>query len=116
MASELPKDFTPLLPRSEEVGEIVCAEAFVHSVAARAGLDPDAARRATDAVLETLAERISGGEVEDLIARLPVELRRPLERGNEESHGEAQRMSLEAFVRRLAERENRTRSPATPAP
>lgn len=35
MASELPKDFTPLLPRSEEVGEIVCAKAFVHSVAAR---------------------------------------------------------------------------------
>lgn len=46
------------------------AAAFVSRVAERAGLHVERARRAVDAVLETLAERIAGGEVDDLIARL----------------------------------------------
>ena len=41
----------------------------------------------------------------DLIARLPVELHPPLKRGDEASGGKAQRMNLDAFLDRIAERE-----------
>ncbi len=40
-----------------------------------------------------------------MIEVLPDELRPPLQRGRERSGGEAQRMSLDEFVRRIAERE-----------
>jgi uncharacterized protein (DUF2267 family) len=36
-----------------------------------AGVGREVAERATQATLETLAERIAGGEVDDLISRLP---------------------------------------------
>ncbi|HEY0318075.1 MAG TPA: DUF2267 domain-containing protein [Solirubrobacterales bacterium] len=104
MVAELPKDYAPLLPRGPYI-EVVGADVFLRHVADRAGIDEDAARRATDAVLETLAERIAGGEVDDLILRLPVRLRPPLKRGRERSGGKAQRMSLDEFLRRVAERE-----------
>jgi uncharacterized protein (DUF2267 family) len=80
-------------------------DAFVDRVAGRAGLDHHQARRATDAVLETLAERIAGGDVDDLIQDLPIELHQPLKRGNAASGGQATRMSLDEFVRRVAHRE-----------
>ena len=56
-------------------------------------------------MLETLAERIAGGEVDDLIAQLPAVLHEPLKRGNALSNGAARPMSLEEFVLRIAERE-----------
>ncbi|MFL6051623.1 MAG: DUF2267 domain-containing protein [Actinoallomurus sp.] len=106
VASELPKTFEPLLAEARrQYYEILPTEEFISRVAERTGLDTDAARRATDVVLETLAERISGGEVEDLIAQLPPELHEPLRRGNEESNGVARKMTLDEFVRRLADRE-----------
>jgi uncharacterized protein (DUF2267 family) len=77
----------------------------VNGIADRAGLAPDAARRALEAVLETLAERIAGGEVDDLIVLLPGELRPALERGRRNSGGNPVRMSLDEFVDRVATRE-----------
>jgi uncharacterized protein (DUF2267 family) len=74
-------------------------------VEGRAGLDRHGARRALEAVLETLAERIAGGEVDDVASNLPDELRPPLERGCDRTGGKAQRMSLDEFVTRVAERE-----------
>jgi len=71
----------------------------------RAGLDRDIVRPATDAVLETLAERIGGGQIDDMVEVLPKELRPALERGRQRSGGRAQRMSLDEFVGRVAERE-----------
>jgi uncharacterized protein (DUF2267 family) len=103
MVAQLPKDFAFLLPRGPAV-EVLPVEAFLDRVAARAGLDADGARRASDAVLETLAERIAAGEVDDLISRLPVALHAALKRGRAR-HPEARRMSLERFVGRVAERE-----------
>jgi uncharacterized protein (DUF2267 family) len=103
MVAQLPKDFAFLLPRGPAV-EVLPAEAFLDRVADRAGLDADGARRATDAVLETLAERIAEGEVDDLISRLPIPLHAALKRGKAR-HREARRMSLERFVDRVAERE-----------
>jgi uncharacterized protein (DUF2267 family) len=105
MVAELPKTFAPLLPPGTGPTEVVAAETFLRGVADRAGVDEDAAQRATDAVLETLAERIAGGEVDDLIRRLPARLHEPLKRGLERSGGDATRMSLDEFVGRIAERE-----------
>jgi uncharacterized protein (DUF2267 family) len=104
MVAELPKDYAPLLPRGPHV-EVAAADTFLRRVADRAGLEEGAAERATRAVLETLAERIAGGEVDDLIARLPPDFRPPLKRGRERSGGKATRMSLDQFVGRVAQLE-----------
>jgi uncharacterized protein (DUF2267 family) len=104
MAAELPKSFAPLLPRGERI-EVMPADMFIERVAERASLGPDAALRATNAVLETLAERISGGEVEDLAAQLPPQLHEPLRRGDALSNAAARKMTLERFLRHVAERE-----------
>ena len=104
VAAELSKDYAALLPRGPWV-DVLPADAFVEKVAERAGLDREAAAKAVDATLETLAERIAGGEVDDLIARLAVGLHAPLERGNASSHGAARRMGFDEFVRLVAERE-----------
>jgi pyruvate dehydrogenase (quinone) len=53
-------------------------------------------------VLATLAERLGGGEVDDLAAQLSDELRQALERAKTRK---AERMSLDDFVHRVAERE-----------
>jgi uncharacterized protein (DUF2267 family) len=106
MVSELSSDFAPLVAEAEgRFHRILAADVFVGRVADRAGLYEDGALRATDAVLETLAERIAGGEVDDLIALLPVQLHPPLKRGKQASGDKAVRMSLERFVDRVAERE-----------
>jgi uncharacterized protein (DUF2267 family) len=109
MRAELPKDFEPLIAEAERrFVRVLPAELFLQRVADRAATDVTTARRATDAVLETLAERIAGGEVADLIRSLPAALHAPLRKGDELSNGAARRMSLEEFVRRIAEREGVT--------
>lgn len=117
MASELPRDFSAFVEAatarreaqpSETQDVVMPVEAFYHGVARRAGLDARGAERATDAVLEALADRISGGEVDDLKRALPRELHAPLERGKAQSSGAARRMSLDDFVRGIAEREGVT--------
>jgi uncharacterized protein (DUF2267 family) len=112
MAAELPKDFAPLLSDAEpppaeqrERPPTVSADEFVQRVARRAQLDPAAARHATDAVLEALGDRISGGQVDDLADQLPGELYPPLQRGKIRSHAGARPLPLAEFVRTIAERE-----------
>jgi uncharacterized protein (DUF2267 family) len=103
MVAELSRDYARLLPRGPRV-DVPGADEFIRRVAERAGLDTERARHATHAVLTALAERISGGEVEDLAERLPAELHAPLKVGNERSNGVARKMSLaefEALVARL---------------
>jgi uncharacterized protein (DUF2267 family) len=103
--SELPADYGVLLPRGRGV-DVMPAQTFFERVRERGGLDDgDDARRATEAVLEALAERISGGEVDDLIARLAPALHAPLKRGRERSGGVARSMALERFVALIAERD-----------
>src|SRR4051794_38324903 len=82
------------------------ADEFLRRVASRAGVDRPTAERAADAVLETLAERIAGGEVRDLIARLPLELHDLLRRGEQRTGGNAVPMSFDQFVGHVAERES----------
>lgn len=110
LAAALPREFAPLVAEAErrDVAVVLPAEEIWARVADRTGLDADGARRVTEAVLETLAERVSAGEVEDLMKELPPELHDPLRRGNALSHGAARRWPLEEFLRRVAEREGVT--------
>jgi uncharacterized protein (DUF2267 family) len=102
--AELPRDFAPLLPRGPRV-EVVSADLFWRRVADRAATDLEGAQRAANAVLETLAERIAGGEVDDLIVHLPPPLHEPLKVGRAHTGGQARRMTLDEFVERVAARE-----------
>lgn len=102
--AELSEDYAPLFPGGPEM-DVLSTETFLQRVADRVGVTPDVARRATEAVLETLAERIAGGEVDDLIERLPPALREPLKRGRERGGDTARKMAPDEFLRRVAERE-----------
>jgi uncharacterized protein (DUF2267 family) len=104
LLSELPREFAPLLPRGPHV-HAVEADKLVRRVAERALLDETDAWEVTEAVLETLAERIAGGEVDDLLVHLPVHFHPALKRGSAASGGKATRMSADEFVERVAERE-----------
>jgi len=75
-------------------------EEFVNSVGRRAGLPRDEAEALTHATLRVLAERISGGEAEDLKAQMPKELQPDLIPPQEE----AQRFGADQFARRVARR------------
>jgi uncharacterized protein (DUF2267 family) len=104
MVAELSRDYARLLPRGPRV-DAPGADEFIRRVAERTGLDTERARHATHAVLTALAERISGGEVEDLLVRLPTELHAPLRVGNERSNGAARKMSLAEFEALVAQLE-----------
>jgi uncharacterized protein (DUF2267 family) len=112
MAAQLPREFDPLL-EAAQIGRRAAPpqDPLVARVAQLASLDPPMARRAVEAVLETLAVRISEGEVEDLMERLPPDLMPALERGRVESR-RPRRMSLDEFLGRVARLEGVDREDA----
>ena len=63
---------------------------------------PGEAEQAIIATLQTLGERISGGEAADIAAQLPDELAEPLTGVGDAAEG----FGLEEFYRRVAERED----------
>ena len=73
---------------------------FTRTTADRAGLPEETAERIEHAMLRTLADRISGGEAEDLAAQLPAPLQDDLRPPREEAEG----FGVDEFVRRVAER------------
>ena len=76
---------------------------FIGQVQHRARLSSRGeAERATRATLETLAERLAGGEAKDLAAQLPPEIGDHL-RGQWSAMGES--FSLGEFFRRVSQRE-----------
>jgi uncharacterized protein (DUF2267 family) len=75
-------------------------EEFVDEVADRTGVSRDEAEALARATLRTLAERISGGEAEDLRAQLPKQLQAELIPPQEEAQG----LGVEEFVQRVATR------------
>jgi uncharacterized protein (DUF2267 family) len=110
LAGSLPRTFEPLVAEAQQrFLDIMPADEFWRRVGQRLGLDQapgqDRARRVTEAVLETLAERIAAGVVEDLVARLDPLLHPPLRRGIASSGPVARRMPLAEFLRRVAGRE-----------
>jgi uncharacterized protein (DUF2267 family) len=120
LTAELEGDLAPLLAEAQQARQeaerrpvpALTAEDFLARVARRTGLDEQGARRATEAVLETLAERLPGREVDALTSWLPAELHAALKRGAERSQGEARPMPLAEFERLVAEREGTGRGPA----
>jgi uncharacterized protein (DUF2267 family) len=75
-------------------------EEFVKEVADRAGTSRDEAESLIRATLRTLAERLSGGEAEDLRAQLPRQLQAELIPPQEEAQG----FGVEEFAQRVAAR------------
>jgi uncharacterized protein (DUF2267 family) len=75
-------------------------EEFIAHVAQNAELSEEDAATLTRATLATLAERITGGEAQDLAAQLPA----PLQTALISSHENAEAFSFEEFVERVADR------------
>jgi uncharacterized protein (DUF2267 family) len=115
MRSELPADFDPLLDQAARPAPIrpdglrpplVTIDALLDRLGQQTGLDRDRALRAAEAVLEVLAIRISGGQIEDIEPLLPPELRPALERGRSVSGERAVPLSVDAFLQEIAQRED----------
>jgi uncharacterized protein (DUF2267 family) len=83
-------------------------EDFIARVAGRARVKPHEALRASEAVLEALAGRLSGGQVDDIAARVPAAFWPPLTRGKAQSQHAARSLEVEEFLRAAAERERIT--------
>jgi uncharacterized protein (DUF2267 family) len=121
MCSQLPKDFGPLVeaatliapplpgPEDPRFGHPLSLDEFIRQVAVRAATDLDQARRATEAVLEALAMRVTAGQINDLRPFLPRELHLALDRGMVRSHGQALPLSLDEFVSEITRREGISR-------
>ena len=73
---------------------------FLEAVAQRAGLPPAEAATVIRAILETLTERVSGGEARDLAEQLPEEFRGYLHK--EEDF--AERLDLAEFLNEVRAR------------
>ena len=75
-------------------------DTFIDMVAQRAGVDSEAAVDLTRGTLETLADRLTGGEAMDLAAQLP----QPLQATMRNPADAAERFGAPEFIRRVGER------------
>jgi uncharacterized protein (DUF2267 family) len=73
---------------------------FIETEAQRAGVPEDQAENLARATLETLADRISGGEFDDLTAQLP----KPLKDEVHPRREEAEAFDVDEFIRRVSRR------------
>jgi len=73
---------------------------FLDMVQHRAGVSADEADRLTRSTLSVLADRISGGEADDLAAQLP----RGVKDWLVSREPQAERFDLDDFIRRVSER------------
>jgi uncharacterized protein (DUF2267 family) len=111
LVDELPHAYEPLVGdvarqvMDDSQPAVRSYDEFVERVKRRADVDRVEAERASLTVLETLAERLPGGEVDDLQAVLPERFREALERGKVHVHGRPRGMSLDEFVERVALKE-----------
>jgi uncharacterized protein (DUF2267 family) len=75
-------------------------ETFEKKVSSQAGIPRDRARVLIRATLETLGERLTRGEADDLASQLPKPAKEWLNSGPPE----AERFGLDEFIRRVSER------------
>jgi uncharacterized protein (DUF2267 family) len=73
---------------------------FIASVAKQAGVETEQAKSLTKATLETLAERLTAGEADDLAAQLPLELKADLQA----PQPQAEAFGASDFIDRVARR------------
>jgi uncharacterized protein (DUF2267 family) len=76
---------------------------FMERVQQRTGLDEEQAEKAVRATLNTLAQRLSGGEPKDVASQLPGELKEAMLLTAGRGMGES--MSLKQFLETVANRE-----------
>jgi uncharacterized protein (DUF2267 family) len=81
----------------------VDGEEFEKAVSARAGGPRDKARVLIQATLHTLAERLTGGEADDLAAQLPEPMKEWLAKT-----GPAESFGPDEFIQRVSKRANVT--------
>src|SRR4051794_33212828 len=74
-------------------------QGFISTVSERAQASAEEAQRAACATLQTLAERLTAGETEDVAERLPPALRACID-----AAGPPQPFHADEFLRRIAER------------
>lgn len=102
--AQLPPDERRLMREpSRHPRRPIAADAFVGRVAETAVFSRERALHATDAVMETLGERLAAGEVEDLERLVPGELAPALELGKLHDR-KAERFDAGEFATRVAER------------
>jgi uncharacterized protein (DUF2267 family) len=75
---------------------------FIKAVAKRAGVSPEQATTIAYATLETLADRISGGEAADLADQLPDRLADHVQKSPVREYAEP--FELDEFIRRVSAR------------
>jgi uncharacterized protein (DUF2267 family) len=75
-------------------------QTFLKTEAERTGLPKDKAEEVARATLQTLADRITGGEADDLAAQLPTPLKDVLIKPQQD----AERFDVDEFIRRVSER------------
>jgi uncharacterized protein (DUF2267 family) len=111
LVGDLPHEYEPLIGdvarqvREQAEPAVRSFSEFVDRVERGADVPWAAAQRAAEAVLETLAERLAAGEVEDLQNALPEQFREALERGKVHVHGKPRKMSLDEFADAVARKE-----------
>jgi uncharacterized protein (DUF2267 family) len=81
---------------------------FFTKVADRSGLSREESADIARATMQTLADRINGGEARELAAELPESLAQPLRTGDEE----AKRYDRDEFERRVREHAGLNLNPA----
>jgi uncharacterized protein (DUF2267 family) len=75
-------------------------DTFIKTEAEKAGISREQAESIARATLQTLADRITGGEFDDLTAQLPKPLKDDLQARREQ----AEAFGVDEFVRRVSER------------
>ena len=72
LAAQLPAELAPALTESSQPGGRYGVEEFVHRVGQRLGTADETARWDASAVLSTVSQAVSGGELNDVLSQLPA--------------------------------------------
>ena len=73
LAAQLPEEVAWALRNSAREADAFSADEFVHRVARREGIAPNDADKRVRAVLATLQEAVSAGELEHVLSQLPTD-------------------------------------------
>lgn len=104
LASQLPRDLRELWLPAAPARPLSRFEEFLHELRANPLVPPEQERQAAEAVLCTLAQRLSGGEARDLLEELPRRLRELLRPCKPQLHEPAPAVGRDAFILTVAER------------
>jgi uncharacterized protein (DUF2267 family) len=104
--TELGTELGTEAPPQRPMLSVVPLSVFFGRLAPPAQVTADTAQRFADAVVETLTERISAGAIDDLVERLPVELRPVLRHARDVYPGTGKHRRLQGLLDHVAERDD----------